>query len=296
VNNNSGSNCCGFDGGNGDVVDDHIYVGPGTPHQPSSARVAVLGEFGGLGLTSPGHQWPGTGFAYEMTSDATALTDRYVSINEQLKPLILNNGLSASIYTQPADVENEINGLWTYDRRVLKMNADRVRTVNRSVIQSATGLATGSLVSLRVTTSGFTDRFLRHQNGLARTDVVNAAGADGLKLDATFWVRQGLANNTCYSFESRNFAGHYLRHADFRVRKDARDGTALFDQDATFCAQPPRAGTTGVSLASYNISGHHIRHYAEAVYIAVPGGSHAFDASAGYDQDVTWAVAPPWAP
>ncbi|MGW4795686.1 glycoside hydrolase family 2 protein, partial [Nonomuraea sp. NPDC004297] len=96
VNNNSGSNCCGFDGGNGDVVDDHIYVGPGTPQRPSATRVAVLGEFGGLGLLSPGHQWPGTGFAYEMTSGPTALTDRYVSVNEQLKPLIANNGLSAS--------------------------------------------------------------------------------------------------------------------------------------------------------------------------------------------------------
>ncbi|MFC7104228.1 AbfB domain-containing protein [Nonomuraea rubra] len=87
-----------------------------------------------------------------------------------------------------------------------------------------------------------------------------------------------------------------MRHADFRVRKDARDGTPLFDQDATFCAQPGRAGGGGVTLASYNIAGHHVRHFAEAVHIAVPGGSHAFDAAASYDQDVTWAVASPWAP
>ncbi|NUS05465.1 MAG: glycoside hydrolase family 2 [Nonomuraea sp.] len=456
VNNNSGSNCCGFDGGNGDVIDDHIYVGPGSPHAPTAARVAVLGEFGGLGLASPGHQWPGTGFAYEMTPDAATLTNRYVAVNEQLKPLIVNNGLSASIYTQPTDVENEINGLWTYDRRVLKVDAGRVRAVNESVIRSATGLATGSLVSLRVTTPGYTDRYLRHQDSLARTDVVNAASSDVLKQDATFWVRpglasasclsfesrdfpghylrhsaarvrkdardgtalfdqdatfcarpgqsgtgvslesynlpgsflrhyaenvyvarsggpnawdtassfaadvtwlpstpwwrsgatltvgaaqslrvttpgftdrylrhqdslartdvvtatspdllkqdatfyvrRGLADGSCYSFESRNFAGHYLRHADFRLRKDARDGTALFDQDATFCAQPPRAGTTGVSLASFNLGGHHVRHYAEAVYVAIPGGPHAYDAPASYDQDVTWAIAPPWTP
>ncbi|MEV0165108.1 AbfB domain-containing protein [Nonomuraea fuscirosea] len=293
VNNNSGSNCCGFDGGNGDVVDDHIYVGPGTPQRPSASRVAVLGEFGGLGLLSPGNQWPGTGFAYEMTANPAALTDRYVSINEQLKPLITDNGLSASIYTQPTDVENEVNGLWTYDRRVLKPNADRVRAVNRSVIQSATGLVTGGLTSLRVTTPGHTDRFLRHQNDLARTDVVNAASADGLKLDATFRVRAGLADNACVSFESRNLPGRFLRHSGFRVRADARDGTALFDQDATFCVRPAQAGT-GVSLESRNLPGHFLRHFSEAVYVARSGGPNAWDSAASFAADVTWLPATPW--
>ena len=50
----SGINCCGsVDGGNGDVIDDHVYVGPGSP-TPSATRAAVLGEFGGLGLQGAG--------------------------------------------------------------------------------------------------------------------------------------------------------------------------------------------------------------------------------------------------
>lgn len=162
--------------------------------------------------------------------------------------------------------------------------------------RSGATLTVGAAQSFRVTTPGYTDRYLRHQDGLARTDVVTAASPDLLKQDATFYVRRGLADGSCYSFESRDFPGHYLRHADFRLRKDARDGTTLFDRDATFCAQPPRAGTTGVSLASFNIGGHHVRHYAEAVYIAIPGGPHAYDAPASYDQDVTWATSPPWFP
>jgi hypothetical protein len=47
VNGNSGSSCCGRDPGNGDIIDDHIYVGPGSTNVPTSARVAQLGEFGG---------------------------------------------------------------------------------------------------------------------------------------------------------------------------------------------------------------------------------------------------------
>ncbi|WP_405150979.1 AbfB domain-containing protein [Sphaerisporangium sp. NBC_01403] len=293
VTNNSGSNCCGFDGGNGDVIDDHIYVGPGAPHRPTADRVAVLGEFGGLGLRSPGHEWPGTGFAYEMTPDATTLTNRYVQINEQLKPLITGGGLSASIYTQPTDVENEVNGIWTYDRKVRKMDADRVRAVNRSVIESAGGLLLDGLVSLRVTTPGYTDRYLRHSASLARTDVVTSASPDTLKQDATFYVRRGLADASCYSFESRNFAGHYLRHQDFRVRKDPRDGTTLFDQDATFCLRDGRTGN-GTTFESLNLPGYFLRHYAEAVYIARSGGPNPWDGSASFADDATWQVSAPW--
>ncbi|MCG5218731.1 AbfB domain-containing protein [Streptosporangium soli] len=293
VNNNSGSNCCGFDGGNGDVIDDHIYVGPGSPARPTAARVAVLGEFGGLGLRSPGHEWPGNGFAYEMTPDAATLTNRYIQINEQLKPLIVNNGLSASIYTQPTDVENEVNGLWTYDRRVRKMDATRVRDVNRSVIAAATGLTADALVSLRVTTPGYTDRYLRHQASLARTDVVTPASPDALKLDATFFVRRGLAEPSCFSFESRNFPGHYLRHADFRLRKDPRDNSVLFDRDATFCARQGQAGT-GVSLESLNLPGHFLRHHNEAIYVARSGGPNAWDTATSFAADVTWLAGTPW--
>jgi hypothetical protein len=147
--------------------------------------------------------------------------------------------------------------------------------------------------SFRVTTPGFTDRYLRHQDGLARTDVVGAGSPALLKADATFVVRRGLSEPSCYSFESRNFPGQYLRHAQFRVRLAASDGTDLFRRDATFCAQP---GVGGVRLASVNELGASVRHYAEEVWVAVNGGAHPYDSPTSYDADVSWAVTAPWTP
>ena len=123
-----------FDTGNGDVIDLHIYPGPGSP-EPTDERAAVLGEFGGLGLRVEGHEWsPGNGFAYEMEPNAEVLTDRYVELNQQTQYLVKRCSLSAAIYTQPTDVENEINGLYTYDRQVLKPDAARVKNANEAVI------------------------------------------------------------------------------------------------------------------------------------------------------------------
>ncbi len=295
VDHNSGSNCCMSDPdpGNDDVIDDHIYQGPGVTRPPSPTRVAVLGEFGGLGRRVVGHEWsPGNGFAYgDLYPDEASLTARYVEAAGQLRDLINGRGLSASVYTEPYDVENEVNGFYTYDRRVLKMTESQVAAVNRSVLAAASGLyvPVGSLVSLRVTTPGYTNRYLRHQNGLARTDVVTATSPDVAKQDATFWVRQGLADPACYSFESRNFPGHYLRHANFRVRKDLHGGSDLFRQDATFCAREGQGGG-GTTFESRNMPGYYLRHASDEVYIARNGGPNPWDNPASFAADVTWAI------
>ncbi|WP_433334877.1 PA14 domain-containing protein [Spirillospora sp. CA-294931] len=135
VNNMSGINCCGaVDGGNGDVMDFHIYPGPGSPGAPSATRASVLGEYGGLGLPVIGHTWSGGGWGYAVEPDPEALTRRYVDMNEQLRRLRTCTGLSAAIYTQTTDVETELNGLITYDRAVVKPDVERIRDANRAVI------------------------------------------------------------------------------------------------------------------------------------------------------------------
>jgi hypothetical protein len=135
VNNMSGINCCGaVDGGNGDVMDFHIYPGPGTPGAPSATRASVLGEYGGLGLPVIGHTWSGGGWGYAVEPDTEALTARYVQMSGRLRELRSCNGLSAAIYTQTTDVETELNGLMTYDRAVTKPDVSRVRTANQAVI------------------------------------------------------------------------------------------------------------------------------------------------------------------
>jgi hypothetical protein len=290
VDGNSGFNCCGTDSGNGDAIDNHIYVGPGTTSLPTATRVAELGEFGGLGLRVSGHEWsPGNGFAYEMTPDPVTLTRRVVEVTDTLQGLVYARGLSASIYTQPTDVENEVNGLWTYDRRVLKVNGDQVRAANLAVRATASG----PLVSLGVTTGCCTDRYLRHQNGLGVTSPVSAGSDDLTKQDATFRLRPGLASAGCWSFESRDLPGRFLRHSNYRIRLDANDGSALFAADATFCA---RTGHTaaGISFESFNFPGRFLRHINAEVYIAANGGPNPWDSPNSWAPDTTWQLAPPW--
>jgi Concanavalin A-like lectin/glucanases superfamily/PA14 domain/Glycosyl hydrolases family 2, sugar binding domain/Glycosyl hydrolases family 2, TIM barrel domain/Glycosyl hydrolases family 2 len=140
VDNMSGINCCGsVDGGNGDVMDFHIYPGPGTPGAPSATRASVLGEYGGLGLPVLGHTWAGGGWGYAVEPSADALTDHYVRMSERLRELRSCEGLSAAIYTQTTDVETELNGLMTYDRAVVKPRAADIRDANQAVIATAAG-------------------------------------------------------------------------------------------------------------------------------------------------------------
>lgn len=125
------------DPGNGDFVDMHHYgrIEPGAMPKPTDTRAASLGEFGGKGLFVRGHMWPVRNDAYEMMLNKEQLTDTYVMMATELEQMINYFGLSAAIYTQTTDVEHEINGLVTYDRRVEKMNLDKVSEINRSVIQ-----------------------------------------------------------------------------------------------------------------------------------------------------------------
>jgi hypothetical protein len=120
------------DRGVGDVIDMHEYPGPGAPKWEPS-RAAVLGEFGGLGLRIDGHTWAKDSWGYQGMADQDELTDRYISLLRGVYQLRDSAGLCAAVYTQTTDVETECNGLMTYDRAVLKVDADRVAAANRGV-------------------------------------------------------------------------------------------------------------------------------------------------------------------
>lgn len=139
VDASSGVNCCYSlpDTGAGDIYDDHTYVGPGTP-AVTAPRASVDGEYGGLGLVVDGHVWPGEPNAYEMTRSREELTRRHAEVHDALAEFTADNGLSASVYTQITDVENEVNGLFTYDRALLKPDRDSARERNRAVIDAGT--------------------------------------------------------------------------------------------------------------------------------------------------------------
>jgi hypothetical protein len=113
----------------GDILDIHVYPGPRSP-KPEAGRAAVLGEFGGLGLAVEGHVWTNKNWSYRGTEGAEQLTYAYVNLLKQAWRLRDRPGLSAAVYTQLTDVEGEINGLLTYERAVLKVDASKVAAAN----------------------------------------------------------------------------------------------------------------------------------------------------------------------
>jgi len=117
----------------GDVMDAHIYPGPGMP-SVEAERAVVLGEFGGIGGTYAGHLWnPDSGnFAYLKVENTEDATDAYVRLLNRIGPLI-GRGLSAAVYTQITDLETEVNGWVTYDRASYKIDPARAADAARKL-------------------------------------------------------------------------------------------------------------------------------------------------------------------
>jgi beta-galactosidase/beta-glucuronidase len=122
----------------GDMLDIHHYPDPEMTLYDGS-RACVLGEYGGLGLALPDHLWvEERNWGYVEYKNADELTNAYIEQAEKLKKLI-TSGFSAAIYTQTTDVEIEVNGLITYDRKVIKPDQERVRKVNVEICKSLAG-------------------------------------------------------------------------------------------------------------------------------------------------------------
>ena len=116
----------------GDILDIHHYPDPKMTLYDGN-RACVLGEFGGIGLVIDDHLWvKDRNWGYVQYKTSAEATDAYIALVEKLKTLI-EKGFSAAIYTQTTDVEVEVNGLMTYDRKVVKLDADRIGKVNREV-------------------------------------------------------------------------------------------------------------------------------------------------------------------
>ena len=116
----------------GDMLDLHNYPHPAM-YLYDAQRATVLGEYGGIGWAHKDHLWePNRNWGYVQFNSSKEVTDEYVKYAEQLMQLI-HAGLSAAVYTQTTDVEVEVNGLMTYDRKLVKVDADRVRKVNREI-------------------------------------------------------------------------------------------------------------------------------------------------------------------
>ncbi|MFW5835345.1 MAG: glycoside hydrolase family 2 protein [bacterium] len=116
----------------GDILGIHNYPQPRL-YLYDATRPTALSEYGGIGLALEGHLWePERNWGYVQFNTIQDVTDKYLEYAEELKKLI-KAGLSAAVYTQITDVEIEVNGLMTYDRKRIKMDMDRVRQANSEI-------------------------------------------------------------------------------------------------------------------------------------------------------------------
>jgi hypothetical protein len=134
------------DRGAGDLHDMHMYPGP-SMFPASENRVSVLGEFGGLGLPLPGHLWrENQNWGYRTYKTSEELQTNYEALIHKLLPLI-GKGLAAAVYTQTTDVESEVNGLMTYDRKVIKLDVERIAALHKKLYQPQPTIVTKPLVA-----------------------------------------------------------------------------------------------------------------------------------------------------
>lgn len=120
------------DMGGGDVQSKHIYFKK-IKLKNDRKRVLALTEFGGYSMPIKGHVFTRKKFGYKSFKDQKSFEEAYARLFEnQIIPMIKSQGLSASCYTQVSDVEDEINGIYTYDR-VLKINPEILKRVAKEV-------------------------------------------------------------------------------------------------------------------------------------------------------------------
>jgi non-reducing end alpha-L-arabinofuranosidase len=109
---------------------------------------------------------------------------------------------------------------------------------------------------VRLKSSNFPDRFVRHADRVARLD---AYPFDPYQ-DQQWRMVAGLADSAGVSFEAVNYPNNYLRHYDYAVRLDPNDNTAAFRADATFHRVAGLADTGWSSFRSYNNPTRYLRH------------------------------------
>lgn len=119
----------------GDIFDLHHYPDP-EMFLYDENKINVLGEYGGIGWPVEGHLWqPDKNWGYIQYKSADDVLNTYEAYAQELAALI-EKGFAAAVYTQTTDVEGEVNGLMTYDRKVIKLDMQRLNEINRKVIDT----------------------------------------------------------------------------------------------------------------------------------------------------------------
>ncbi|KAF9476555.1 Arabinosidase B [Pholiota conissans] len=171
----------------------------------------------------------------------------------------------------------------------VQANIVAAKYATTSLTSGTTAFTVGSSISFRATTACCTTRFIAHTGAAVNTQVVSSSSATALKQQASWHVRTGLGNSACFSYESVDTPGSFIRHSAFALVVNANDGSKQFSEDATFC---PEAGLNGQgsSIRSWSYPTRFFRHFNNELFVGSNGGPDTFDATASFNDDVSWVV------
>ncbi len=118
-----------------DIDSYHVYFRNKVLHNKNKGQVLFLSEYGGIKRHIENHEYSNGNYGYGNSNNEKELTDKLENI--YLKMLIpsINNGLCGSVLTQLSDVEEEVNGLYTYDREVCKIDKARIKKLNKMLYE-----------------------------------------------------------------------------------------------------------------------------------------------------------------
>lgn len=124
----------------GDILDCHYYPKPKMRFRSNGEQIDVIGEYGGIGCAIENHTWKNDGnWGYSgLRQDGEEVLSRYSQYALDYLIPVVTDGVAAAVYTQTTDVEGEVNGLMTYDRKVIKVDEAALRKVNLQVRQAVT--------------------------------------------------------------------------------------------------------------------------------------------------------------
>jgi hypothetical protein len=123
-----------FEEKSSDVKSEHVYFKK--LGLKESARPLVLSEFGGYSFKLPEHSFNlSKTYGYRFFNDKEAFAEALEALYLDEVASMIERGLCASVYTQVSDVEDETNGLLTYDRQILKIDAERMRRISEEIFR-----------------------------------------------------------------------------------------------------------------------------------------------------------------
>ncbi|KAL9084820.1 MAG: hypothetical protein Q9165_007888 [Trypethelium subeluteriae] len=204
--------------------------------------------------------------------------------------IILGIGGDNSISAQGTFYEGVMTSGYPSDATEASVQANIVAAKYATTsLTSGAALSVGSSISLQATTPGYTTRYIAHTGATVNTQIVSSSSSTALKQQASWTVETGLGNSACFSFQSVDTPGSYIRHDNFVLQLNANDGSKQFAEDATFCPQSGLDGQ-GSSIRAWGYPTRWFRHYNNVTYAASNGGVHFFDASSLFNDDASFKI------